>query len=135
MTQKSLEKNVDLLLVDSGDLHDGNGLTDGGPHGSVDAHDANEYVTTSLTFLLFSSGSSWVSRFLVQVPYDVMAIGKYVLLRSSIFRRIAYAMRSVTNYTSTKTYTTCTLTSFRNLRATTSLRTSTSPCSTNILGR
>ena len=35
---------MDLLLVDSGDLHDGTGLVDGFPPGGVDAHDANEFV-------------------------------------------------------------------------------------------
>lgn len=44
MKLKALEKNVDLLLIDSGDLHDGNGLTDGFPNGDVDAHDANKFV-------------------------------------------------------------------------------------------
>ena len=43
MKDIALEKNVDLLLVDSGDLHDGNGLTDGGPADVVDAHDANKF--------------------------------------------------------------------------------------------
>lgn len=33
------KKGVDLLLVDSGDLHDGTGITDGYPAGGVDAHD------------------------------------------------------------------------------------------------
>lgn len=32
------EKNVDLLLVDSGDVHDGTGLSDGFPAGGIDAH-------------------------------------------------------------------------------------------------
>ena len=46
------EKDVDLLLVDSGDLHDGTGISDGYPAGSVDAHDVrstlhytNEWLT------------------------------------------------------------------------------------------
>ena len=30
---------MDLLLVDSGDLHDGTGLSDGYPPGGIDAHD------------------------------------------------------------------------------------------------
>lgn len=30
------KKGVDLLVVDSGDLHDGNGLSDGYPVGGVD---------------------------------------------------------------------------------------------------
>ncbi|KAL1672005.1 Metallo-dependent phosphatase-like protein [Schizophyllum commune] len=53
------EKDVDLLLVDSGDLHDGTGISDGYPAGSVDAHDSNE--------------------FLKQIPYDLMAIGNHEL--------------------------------------------------------
>ena len=39
MQEIAVEKDVDLLLVDSGDLHDGTGLTDGYPEGGVDAHD------------------------------------------------------------------------------------------------
>lgn len=38
------EKDVDLLLVDSGDLHDGTGLSDGFPPGGVDAHDVGEPI-------------------------------------------------------------------------------------------
>ncbi|KAF7798239.1 hypothetical protein EIP86_009456 [Pleurotus ostreatoroseus] len=56
MKQIALEKDVDLLLVDSGDLHDGTGLSDGFPPGGVDAHESNKFMT--------------------QLPYDVMAIGK-----------------------------------------------------------
>ncbi|PFH52209.1 hypothetical protein AMATHDRAFT_2451 [Amanita thiersii Skay4041] len=50
---------VDLLLVDSGDLHDGTGLVDGFPQGGVDAHDANEFFK--------------------MLPYDVLAIGNHEL--------------------------------------------------------
>ncbi|KAF7968586.1 hypothetical protein HWV62_30081 [Athelia sp. TMB] len=53
------EKGVDLLLIDSGDLHDGTGLTDGYPAGGIDAHDANKFV--------------------LELPYDVMAIGNHEL--------------------------------------------------------
>ncbi|PPR00075.1 hypothetical protein CVT24_008977 [Panaeolus cyanescens] len=59
MKEIALEKDVDLLLVDSGDLHDGTGLTDGFPPGGIDAHAANQ--------------------FLKQLPYDVMAIGNHEL--------------------------------------------------------
>lgn len=34
---------VDLLVVDSGDLHDGAGLSDGFPTGQVDGHVSNEF--------------------------------------------------------------------------------------------
>ncbi|KAH0828973.1 Metallo-dependent phosphatase-like protein [Lanmaoa asiatica] len=53
------EKDVDLLLVDSGDLHDGTGLSDGYPPGGVDAHESN--------------------KFLERLPYDLMAIGNHEL--------------------------------------------------------
>ncbi|KAI0264244.1 Metallo-dependent phosphatase-like protein [Gloeopeniophorella convolvens] len=59
MKEIALEKDVDLLLVDSGDLHDGTGLTDGFNPGGVDAHDAN--------------------KFFDQLPYDVLAIGNHEL--------------------------------------------------------
>jgi len=35
------ERGVDLLLVDSGDIHDGTGLSDGGPPGSIDAYEVS----------------------------------------------------------------------------------------------
>ncbi|KAJ3865100.1 Metallo-dependent phosphatase-like protein [Lentinula novae-zelandiae] len=59
MKQLALEKDVDLLLVDSGDLHDGTGLSDGFPAGGIDAHDANQFIK--------------------QLPYDIMAIGNHEL--------------------------------------------------------
>ncbi|PPQ78988.1 hypothetical protein CVT25_002272 [Psilocybe cyanescens] len=57
MKELALERDTDLLLIDSGDLHDGTGLTDGFPPGGIDAHDANQFIK--------------------QLPYDVMAIGKH----------------------------------------------------------
>ncbi|KAF8557876.1 hypothetical protein OG21DRAFT_1406257 [Imleria badia] len=59
MKQIALEKDVDLLLIDSGDLHDGTGLSDGFPPGGVDAHESN--------------------KFLERLPYDVMSIGNHEL--------------------------------------------------------
>ncbi|KAH9039790.1 Metallo-dependent phosphatase-like protein [Lactarius pseudohatsudake] len=53
------KKDVDLLLVDSGDLHDGTGLSDGFPPGGIDAHDSNQFFS--------------------QLPYDVLAIGNHEL--------------------------------------------------------
>ena len=41
------EKGVDLLLVDSGDVHDGTGLSDGYPPGGVDAHDVSDRMAES----------------------------------------------------------------------------------------
>ena len=43
MRRLAKKKGVDLLLVDSGDLHDGAGLSDGFPPGGVDAHVSNEF--------------------------------------------------------------------------------------------
>ncbi|KAJ7204707.1 Metallo-dependent phosphatase-like protein [Mycena pura] len=59
MKEIALQKDVDLLLVDSGDLHDGTGLSDGFPPGGVDAHASNEFFK--------------------QLPYDVLAIGNHEL--------------------------------------------------------
>ncbi|RDX45298.1 hypothetical protein OH76DRAFT_1358128 [Lentinus brumalis] len=59
MKQLALEKDVDLLLVDSGDIHDGAGVSDGFPPGGVDGHES--------------------SKFLFELPYDVMAIGNHEL--------------------------------------------------------
>lgn len=39
MKRRAAKLNVDLLLVDSGDLHDGNGLSDGFPKGGVNGHE------------------------------------------------------------------------------------------------
>ncbi|KIJ33527.1 hypothetical protein M422DRAFT_35441 [Sphaerobolus stellatus SS14] len=58
------ERNVDLLMVDSGDLHDGNGLTDGFPVGGIDGHEALK---------LFR-----------RLPYDVMAIGNHELYKYEV---------------------------------------------------
>lgn len=39
MKEEAVKRGVDLLLVDSGDVHDGTGLSDGFLPGGVDAHD------------------------------------------------------------------------------------------------
>ncbi|KAJ3805057.1 Metallo-dependent phosphatase-like protein [Lentinula aff. lateritia] len=49
MKQLAIEKDVDLLLVDSGDLHDGTGLSDGFPAGGIDAHDPTHLDSPYLT--------------------------------------------------------------------------------------
>jgi hypothetical protein len=59
MKELAIEKDVDLLLVDSGDLHDGTGLSDGFPTGGVDAHESNKFFS--------------------QLPYDILAIGNHEL--------------------------------------------------------
>ncbi|QRW02858.1 vacuolar protein [Ceratobasidium sp. AG-Ba] len=64
MKQIADKKGVDLLLVDSGDLHDGTGLTDGFPVGQVDGQQAN--------------------KFFFDVPYDVLAIGNHELYQYPI---------------------------------------------------
>ncbi|KAJ7055073.1 Metallo-dependent phosphatase-like protein [Mycena amicta] len=61
MKKLAEEKDVDLLLVDSGDMHDGTGLSDGFPPGSVDARDSGEFFK--------------------QIPYDVLAIGNHELYK------------------------------------------------------
>ncbi|KAG1861071.1 Metallo-dependent phosphatase-like protein [Suillus tomentosus] len=59
MKQIALHKDVDLLLIDTGDLHDGTGLSDGYPPGDVDAHESNKFVG--------------------RLPYDLMTIGNHEL--------------------------------------------------------
>ncbi|KAJ6623473.1 Metallo-dependent phosphatase-like protein [Mycena sp. CBHHK59/15] len=59
MKELALKKDVDLLLVDSGDLHDGTGLSDGYPPFGVDAHASNQFFK--------------------ELPYDVLAIGNHEL--------------------------------------------------------
>ncbi|PCH36598.1 hypothetical protein WOLCODRAFT_167014 [Wolfiporia cocos MD-104 SS10] len=59
MKQIALEKDVDLLLIDTGDLHDGTGLSDGFPPGQVDGHETNQFI--------------------MDLPYDVLAIGNHEL--------------------------------------------------------
>ncbi|RDB25253.1 hypothetical protein Hypma_007377 [Hypsizygus marmoreus] len=59
MKEIAIKRDVDLLLVDSGDLHDGTGLSDGFPPGGVDAHDSNKFFS--------------------QLPYDLLAVGNHEL--------------------------------------------------------
>ncbi|KAG2141993.1 Metallo-dependent phosphatase-like protein [Suillus cothurnatus] len=59
MKRIAVEKDVDLLLIDSGDLHDGTGLSDGYPPGGVNAHDSNKFIE--------------------RLPYDLMTIGNHEL--------------------------------------------------------
>ncbi|KAJ7894514.1 Metallo-dependent phosphatase-like protein [Mycena olivaceomarginata] len=66
MKELAIKKDVDLLLVDSGDLHDGTGLSDGYPVGGVDAQQSNEFFK--------------------QLPYDVLAIGRHSLF--PFFRKL-----------------------------------------------
>ena len=50
---------MDLLLVDTGDLHDGTGLSDGFPAGGIDGQQSSQLLAT--------------------LPYDVLAIGNHEL--------------------------------------------------------
>ncbi|KAG5726222.1 hypothetical protein E4T56_gene20533 [Termitomyces sp. T112] len=64
MKELALKKDVDLLLVDSGDLHDGTGLTDGDPAGGVNGQEAIPFFT--------------------KLPYDLLAIGNHELYNYSV---------------------------------------------------
>ncbi|KDN43234.1 hypothetical protein RSAG8_06201, partial [Rhizoctonia solani AG-8 WAC10335] len=64
MRNEADKKGVDLLVVDSGDLHDGNGLSDGFPVGGVNGEKSNEFLSA--------------------LPYDVMAIGNHELYQYSV---------------------------------------------------
>ncbi|KAA1094736.1 hypothetical protein PGT21_028987 [Puccinia graminis f. sp. tritici] len=62
MKEKASQKGVDLLVVDSGDLHDGNGLSDAEPY----VHPGTPRGSTS-------------SKIFTRVPYDILAIGNHEL--------------------------------------------------------
>ncbi|PLW31410.1 hypothetical protein PCANC_16728 [Puccinia coronata f. sp. avenae] len=62
MKQKAKSRKVDLLIVDTGDLHDGNGLSDAEPL----VHPGVPRGTTS-------------GKFFAGVPYDILAIGNHEL--------------------------------------------------------
>ncbi|CAE6516238.1 unnamed protein product [Rhizoctonia solani] len=64
MRSEADKKGVDLLVVDSGDLHDGNGLSDGFPVGGVNGQKSNQFLSA--------------------LPYDVMAIGNHELYQYSV---------------------------------------------------
>lgn len=75
------EKGVDLLLIDSGDLHDGTGLTDGYPAGGIDAHDVSTDFAAQDTRVFLNADyyiTIQANKFVLELPYDVMAIGKCV---------------------------------------------------------
>ncbi|KZW02477.1 hypothetical protein EXIGLDRAFT_829355 [Exidia glandulosa HHB12029] len=56
---EALRRGADFLLLDSGDLHDGNGLSDVVLPGGVDGHESN--------------------KFFAQLPYDVLTPGNHEL--------------------------------------------------------
>ncbi|KAG6918861.1 hypothetical protein DXG01_010924 [Tephrocybe rancida] len=64
MKKLAVKKDVDLLLVDSGDLHDGTGLTDGDPAGGVNGQESIPFFT--------------------KLPYDLLAIGNHELYNYSV---------------------------------------------------
>ncbi|CAD6904547.1 unnamed protein product [Tilletia controversa] len=66
MRFQALQRGVDLLLVDAGDLHDGAGLSDAFPPGQVNGQVSN--------------------KFHAMVKYDVLAIGNHELYVHNITR-------------------------------------------------
>ena len=75
MKELALKKDVDLLLVDTGDLHDGTGLSDGFSPGDLDAHDVSNIrsvIQEQTTLLRLAQSNQLIKR----LPYDVLTIGK-----------------------------------------------------------
>ncbi|KAI8458527.1 Metallo-dependent phosphatase-like protein [Phakopsora pachyrhizi] len=67
MKEKARRKNVDLLVIDTGDLHDGNGLSDAEPlihPGTPRGRSCNNFFT--------------------RVPYDILTIGNHELYQTDI---------------------------------------------------
>ncbi|KAG6907592.1 hypothetical protein DXG01_008312 [Tephrocybe rancida] len=71
MYSKALKaKGVDLLLVDSGDLHDGSGLTEGYPAGGVDGRDVSGSICASESRANPFSGERDICEIAVRPPDD-----------------------------------------------------------------
>lgn len=64
MRKLAKQKGVDLLLVDSGDLHDGAGLSDGFPAGQVDGQTSNQFHA--------------------KVKYDLLTVGNHELYKYNV---------------------------------------------------
>lgn len=64
MKELAAARGADLLVVDSGDMHDGNGLSDGFPEGGIDGHETN--------------------KIFARMPYDALAIGNHELYKYPI---------------------------------------------------
>lgn len=64
MRKLARQKNVDLLIVDSGDLHDGAGLSDGFPQGQVDGHVSNQFHS--------------------MIKYDLLTVGNHELYKYGV---------------------------------------------------
>ncbi|EST05352.1 Phosphoesterase domain protein [Kalmanozyma brasiliensis GHG001] len=64
MRKLAKDKGVDLLLVDSGDLHDGAGLSDGYPAGQVDGQTSNQFHA--------------------KVDYDLLTVGNHELYKYDV---------------------------------------------------
>ncbi|KAG8973651.1 hypothetical protein FRC05_008587 [Tulasnella sp. 425] len=64
MKELAATRGADLLVVDSGDMHDGNGLSDGFPPGGVNGHETN--------------------KIFARMPYDALAIGNHELYKYPI---------------------------------------------------
>lgn len=78
MKSLALKKDVDLLLIDSGDLHDGTGLSDGFPPGGIDAH-AVRFLLRYREEIELLTESRQSNQIFKDLPYDVLAIGNHEL--------------------------------------------------------
>lgn len=58
------KKGVDLLVIDSGDLHDGAGLSDGFPPSQVDGHVSNQFHS--------------------MIKYDLLTVGNHELYKYNV---------------------------------------------------
>ncbi len=75
MKQIAEEKGVDLLLVDSGDVHDGTGLSDGFLPGGLDAHAVRSMLFFARVYS-YSLIPAQSNQFIKLLPYDLLTIGK-----------------------------------------------------------
>ncbi|KAG6901258.1 hypothetical protein C0995_014526 [Termitomyces sp. Mi166 len=84
MKELAIRKDVDLLLVDSGDLHDGTGLTDGHPAGGVNGQEVMVHLCSMKATLDSSHTYFQAISFFTKLPYDLLTIGNHELYNYSV---------------------------------------------------
>ncbi|KAN0061950.1 hypothetical protein ACQY0O_005945 [Thecaphora frezii] len=82
MRQKAHAERRDLLLVDTGDLHDGNGLSDGFPPYNADDPGGKEAVDGHVSNQIFS-----------MVDYDLLTVGNHELYNYTVARDVYESFR------------------------------------------
>lgn len=76
MKELAATRGADLLVVDSGDMHDGNGLSDGFPPGGVNGHEVSKRKASHVRGIILIVTPAQTNKIFARMPYDALAIGK-----------------------------------------------------------